>query len=53
MALATACKDDPSCECLATVDDDESNLEWSLNLCLMEGSCDVEDNVLRVGCPGG
>jgi len=53
VALPTACKDDPSCECLATVDDDDSNLEWSLNFCLMEGSCGVEDQVLRVGCPGG
>ena len=53
VALPSACKDDPSCECLATVDDEDSNLDWSLDFCLMEGTCGVDGQVLRVGCPGG
>lgn len=53
VALPSACKDDPSCECLATVDDADSNLDASLKFCLMEGACSGEDPVLRVTCPGG
>jgi hypothetical protein len=53
VALPDACEDAPSCECLATVDDADSNLDWSLSFCLMDGACGVEDEVLRVVCPGG
>jgi hypothetical protein len=53
VALPSACVDDPSCACLATVDDEDANLDWSLSFCLMEGSCGVDDEVLRVACPGG
>jgi hypothetical protein len=50
--LPAACSESPSCDCLASVDDSESNIDVSLSFCLMEGSC-VEDDVLRIVCPGG
>lgn len=53
VTLPSACKDNPSCECLATVDDADSNLDASLKFCLMEGACSVDAKVLRVTCPGG
>lgn len=53
VALPSACTEDPSCECLETVDDEDSNLDVSLSFCLLEGKCSDEDPALRVDCPGG
>jgi hypothetical protein len=53
VALPQDCEDDPSCECLETVEDEDSNLESSLMYCLEQGSCGLASGVPHVLCPGG
>lgn len=53
VALPTACETDASCTCMQTVDDDESNIDSSLQFCLVDGGCRLTDGVVHVTCPGG
>ncbi len=53
VALPTACEDEPTCTCLESVDDADSNMSVSLAFCLDLGTCQAPMGIPEVVCPGG
>ena len=48
-ALPSTCDDDVSCDCLVGEQVNGINLDF----CLEQGSCEVDDGLILVTCPGG
>jgi hypothetical protein len=48
-ALPDGCEEDPSCECLIGQQVEGIHLDF----CLEQGSCENDDGLLLVVCPGG